>query len=123
MKSRVQELQKQARARLQALGGRPRLRVLLTGATGFLGKEFLAQAASHPHVAEVVSVVRPEEVRDRKTKQVVKVLSARERGALLLKRLHVAGKAARKFRFVEGDVEKPGFGIDAAELEHARRAA
>jgi len=117
IKARVAELQKQARAGLQALGKRPRLRVLLTGATGFLGKEFLAQAASHPHVAEVVSVVRPETIRDRKTRQVVKVLSARERGALLLKRLHVTGKTAQKFRFVEGDVEKPGFGIDAAELE------
>jgi nucleoside-diphosphate-sugar epimerase len=94
--------------------------VLLTGATGFLGKEFLAQAATHPHVAEVVSVVRPEAVRDRKTKQVVKVLSARERGTLLLKRLHVKGKASRRFRFVEGDVEKPGFGIERAELERLK---
>ena len=68
----------------------------------------------------MVSVVRPETIRDRKTKQVVKVLSARERGALLLKRLHVTGKAARRFRFVEGDIEKPGFGIDAAELERLR---
>ena len=116
MRGRVQDLQKQARERLRALGKRPRLRVLLTGATGFLGREFLAQAAAHPHVGEVVSCVRPEEVRDRRTKQVVKVRSARERGALLLKRLHVTGKAARKFRFVEGDVEKPGFGIEAAEL-------
>ena len=32
----------------------PRLRVLLTGATGFLGKEILAQAAADPHVEEVV---------------------------------------------------------------------
>jgi nucleoside-diphosphate-sugar epimerase len=120
VKARVQDLQKQARSRLQALGKRPRLRVLLTGATGFLGKEFLAQAASDPHVEEVVSVVRPETIRDRKTKQVVRVLSARERGALLLKRLFVSGKAARKFRFVEGDVEKPGFGIDAAEQERLR---
>jgi nucleoside-diphosphate-sugar epimerase len=120
VKVRVQDLQKQARSRLQALGKRPRLRVLLTGATGFLGKEFLAQAASDPHVEEVVSVVRPETIRDRKTKQVVKVLSARERGALLLRRLFVSGKAARKFRFVEGDVEKPGFGIDAAEQERLR---
>jgi nucleoside-diphosphate-sugar epimerase len=68
----------------------------------------------------VVSVVRPETVRDRKTKEVVKVVSARERGAQLLKRLHVTGKAARKFRFVEGDVEKPGFGIAAAEMERLR---
>jgi nucleoside-diphosphate-sugar epimerase len=117
VKARVRELQRQARARLQALGKRPRLRVLLTGATGFLGKELLAQAASHPHVEEVVSVVRPEVVRDRRTKQVVRVVSARDRGARLLARLHVAGRAARKFRFVEGDVEKPGFGIEKAELE------
>ena len=121
VKGRVQELQKQARAQLAALGKRPRLRVLLTGATGFLGKELLAQAASHPYVEEVVSVVRPEAIRDRKTKQVVKVLSAAERGALLLKRLHVSGKAARRFRFVEGDVEKPDFGIEKAELERLRR--
>jgi nucleoside-diphosphate-sugar epimerase len=121
VKARVVELQKQARARLAALGKRPRLRVLLTGATGFVGKEFLAQAAAHPHIEEVVSVVRPETVRDRKTKEVVKVLSARERGALLLKRLHVSGKTKARFRFVEGDVEKPGFGIDAAELRKLRR--
>jgi nucleoside-diphosphate-sugar epimerase len=35
----------------------------------------------------------------------------------LLAWLHVSGKAARKFRFVEGDVERPGFGIDPAEIE------
>ncbi len=58
VKARVADLQKQARARLAALGKRPRLRVLLTGATGFLGKEFLAQAAAHPYVDEVVCVVR-----------------------------------------------------------------
>jgi nucleoside-diphosphate-sugar epimerase len=120
LKARVQDLQKQARAKLAALGKRPRLSVLLTGATGFLGKELLAQAAGDPHVAEIVSVVRPETVRDRRTKQVVRVVSARERGAQLLKRMHVPGRAARKFRFVEGDVEKPGFGIHAAEIERLK---
>ncbi len=120
VKARVSGLQKQARAQLEALGKRPRLRVLLTGATGFLGKEFLAQAAAHPYVEEVVSVVRPETIRDRKTKEVLKVLSARERGELLLKRLHVSGKAAARFRFVEGDVEKPDFGIAEAELGRLR---
>ena len=121
VKARVAELQKLARAQLAALGKRPRLKVLLTGATGFVGKEFLAQAASHPYVEEVVSVVRPETIRDRKTKEVVKVLSARERGALLLKRLHLSGKAAARFRFIEGDVEKPDFGIEAGELERLRK--
>ncbi len=123
VKARVVDLQKQARAQLAALGKRPRLRVLLTGATGFVGKEFLAQAASHPYVEEVVSVVRPETIRDRKTKEVVKVLSARERGALLLSRLHISGKAASRFRFIEGDVEKPGFGIDAKRARAAAEGA
>ena len=45
MKARVAALQKQARGPLAARGERPRLTVLLTGATGFLGKEILAQAA------------------------------------------------------------------------------
>ena len=121
VKARVAELQKLARAQLAALGKRPRLKVLLTGATGFVGKEFLAQAASHRYVDEVVSVVRPETIRDRKTKEVVKVLSARERGVLLLKRLHLSGKAAARFRFIEGDVEKPDFGIEAGELERLRK--
>lgn len=116
LKARVRELQAQAKQRLQAQGRRPRFRVLLTGATGFLGKELLAQAAGHPHVEEVVCVVRPETIRDRKTKEVVKVLSARERGALLLKRLHVPAAAARRFQFVEGDIEQPGFGIDPKTL-------
>jgi nucleoside-diphosphate-sugar epimerase len=120
VKARVRELQKQAQAKLAALGKRPRFRVLLTGATGFLGKELLAQAAQHPHVEEVVAVVRPEEVRDRRTKEVTKLISARERGVLLLKRLHVTGKAARRFRFIEGDIEKPGFGIGKQELERLR---
>jgi nucleoside-diphosphate-sugar epimerase len=120
LKARVQELQKLARTKLAALGKRPRLRLLLTGATGFLGKELLAQAAAHPHVEEVVSVVRPETIRDRKTKEIVRVVSARERGAQLLKRMRVSGRAARKFRFIEGDVERPGFGIDPAELERLK---
>lgn len=121
VKARVSRLQKRARAQLQALGKRPRLRVLLTGATGFVGKEFLAQAAAHPYVEEVVSVVRPETVRDRKTKRVVKVLGARERGELLLSRLHVPKGARARFRFVEGDVEKPDFGIAPQELARLRR--
>lgn len=122
VKARVAELQKQARERLAALGRRPRLRVLLTGATGFLGKELLAQAAAHPYVEEVVCVVRPETLRDRRTKEVVRVLSAKERAAALLKRLGVTGKAARRFRFVEGDVEKPGFGLEPAERERLQRS-
>ncbi len=120
VKARVEELQRQARAALQARGRNPRLRVLLTGATGFLGKEILAQAAGDRHVEEIVCVVRPETLRDRKTREVIEVLSPKQRGALLLKRLHLKGALAKKFRFVDGDIEKPGFGIAAAELERLK---
>jgi nucleoside-diphosphate-sugar epimerase len=117
VKARVQHLQKQARARLEARGSRPRLRVLLTGATGFLGREILAQAAEDRRIEEVVAVVRPETVRDTRTKEVVKVLSPAERGTALLKRMQIRGASWRKFRFVDGDIEKPGFGIAPAVLK------
>jgi nucleoside-diphosphate-sugar epimerase len=120
VKERVLQLQMEARTCLRARGSRPRLRVLLTGATGFLGKEILAQAANDRAIEEVVAVVRPETIRDRRTKEVVKVLSPAERGAALLKRMHIRGAVARKFRFVEGDIEKPGFGIAPAVLAELR---
>ena len=107
VRSRVRGLQKEAQAALAAQGRHPRLRVLLTGATGFVGKEILVQAARHPHVEEVVSVVRPQAIRDRKTKKVLKTLSPRHRGAQLLKQLHIGGKDAKRFRFIKGDIEKP----------------
>ena len=94
--------------------------MLLTGATGFLGKEILAQAANDRRIEEVVAVVRPETVRDPKTKEVLRVLSPAQRGAALLKRLHLSGASAKKFRFVDGDIEKPGFGIDPGTLAELR---
>ena len=75
MRARVGRLQRDARARLEARGADPRLQLLLTGATGFLGKEVLAQAAGDRRIAQVVSVVRPETVRDPKTGRVLKRLS------------------------------------------------
>jgi nucleoside-diphosphate-sugar epimerase len=120
VKARVERLQREARAALRTRGRRPRLRVLLTGATGFLGKEILAQAADDRRIEEMVAVVRPETVRDPKTKEVVRVLGAAQRGALLLKRLHITGAKARKFRFVDGDIEKPDLGLAADELARLR---
>src|SRR5262249_20455579 len=117
VRHRVQQMQREARERL---GRRPRLRVLLTGATGFLGKEILAQAANERRIEELVAVVRPETVRDPKTKEVLRVLSPAQRGALLVKRLHITKAAARKIRFVEGDIEKPDFGIAPGELARLR---
>jgi nucleoside-diphosphate-sugar epimerase len=122
LRSRIRQLQSQAAGQLEAAGKLTGLRILLTGATGFLGKEILAQAASNPHVAEVVSVVRPEVVRDRRTQHVKRVVPAPERGKRLLKRLGLNGKAGRKFRFVDGDVEKPDLGIEPRELERLERS-
>jgi nucleoside-diphosphate-sugar epimerase len=116
VRARIARLQDDARAALAARGRNPRLRVLLTGATGFLGQEILAQAASDRRIAEVVSVVRPQTVRDPKTKAVVRVLSPTERGRLLLSRMGIGGHAARKFRFVDGDIEKPFLGIGEKDL-------
>src|SRR5262249_43662916 len=67
MREWVEKLQRQAADALRARGRNPRLRVLLTGATGFLGKEILVQVADDRRVEEVVAVVRPESVRDPKT--------------------------------------------------------
>ncbi len=120
VKQRVQHLQKEARTRLAARGSKPGLHVLLTGATGFLGKEILAQAANDRRIEQLVAVVRPETVRDPKTKEVVKVLSPAQRGAALLKRLRITGASAKRFRFVDGDIEKPGFGIAPDTLSELR---
>ncbi len=122
VKGRVHQLQREAGARLRARGSRPRLRVLLTGATGFLGKEILAQAAEDRRIEEVVAVVRPETVRDPRTKEILRVLSPAERGTALLRRLHIRGASARKFRFVDGDIEKPGFGMAPSVLAELRPA-
>jgi nucleoside-diphosphate-sugar epimerase len=116
VRERLQALQKDGRSMLRARGRNPQLHVLLTGATGFLGKEILVQASADRRIEQVVAVVRSETVRDPKTKEVLKVLSPEQRGALLLKRLHITGTRARKFRFLAGDIEKPDLGIAAAEV-------
>jgi nucleoside-diphosphate-sugar epimerase len=113
--ARVEKLRREARTRLLARGRSPRLEVLLTGATGFLGKEILVQAAADRRIARVWCVVRPETIRDPKTREVLKVLSPAQRGAVLLKRLHITGPRQRKFVFVDGDIEKPGLGIEERE--------
>ncbi len=97
--------------------GKPAVRVLLTGGTGFVGQEFLWQAAHRDEIAEVVVVIRPKEIRDRKTEELLEVLTPEQRGSDLLRRLWLEGTdAERKFRFVAGDVEEPDLGISEDEL-------
>ena len=112
----VERLRREARALLRERGRSPRLQILLTGATGFLGKEILVQAASDRRIAKVWCVVRPEKIRDPKTREVVKVLSPARRGALLLRRLAIGRVPARKFGFVEGDIERPDLGLSDCDI-------
>ncbi len=121
LKTRIDELQRQARRRLAERGTQRRLHVLLTGATGFLGQEIVTQMAADHRIREVVAVIRPETLRDRKTGAPIRTLSPRQRGAALLERLQLGPRAARKFRFVRGDVEKPAFGMARAERARLRR--
>lgn len=102
-----------AAKKLEARGADPKLHILLTGATGFLGKEILFQAATDPRIARVTAIVRSEQITDRKTGEVLRVIKAPERGALLLRRLAIAPEALSRFDFVQGDIEEPDFGLSA----------
>jgi nucleoside-diphosphate-sugar epimerase len=116
---RQQGEEQMARARDEA--GRPRLRVLLTGGTGFVGKEILWQAAHDPEIVEMVVLIRPKEIRDRKTGELLETHSPAQRGESLLGQLWLETPEERsKFRFIAGDVEQPQLGVsdeDYAELQ------
>jgi nucleoside-diphosphate-sugar epimerase len=124
IEKRLARLQEEGKAQFAAIcsDGQPALRVLLTGGTGFLGQEILYRAAQDDAIKEVVVLIRPKDIIDRKTKQVVRTLSPAERGADLLKRLWLdTPEQQAKFRFIAGDIEQPRFGVspeDHAELAH-----
>ena len=61
VRSRIPGLQADARQALKARGRDPRLHVLLTGATGFLGKEILVQAADDRRIERRRGVRRRKE--------------------------------------------------------------
>jgi nucleoside-diphosphate-sugar epimerase len=109
-KALVARLRQDAAEQLARGGARTRLRILVTGATGFFGRELLSQLADDPRVALVVALVRSRTVRDPHTGRVVRREGARARGSALLRELGIR-RAHRKFRFVRGDIEKPGLGL------------
>ena len=116
---RLEELRQQAGAQLEKLQreGHLALRVLLTGGTGFVGKEIIWQAARDDDIAEMIVVIRPRQIVDRQTGEVVRTLSPQERGERLLDRLWLDHPGIReKFSFVGGDVERPDLGIDSGLL-------
>jgi nucleoside-diphosphate-sugar epimerase len=116
VRARVAALRRDARAALLRLGHTPSLRIFLTGATGFLGKEFLVQAVCDPHVVEIVCLLRPERLASLRAKDEARLVHAGERGARLLQRLGIRGADAKRIRFVEGDVERAHLGLRAPEI-------
>ncbi len=111
---RTRELKNEAAGRLAASGG---IRLLLTGGTGFVGKEILSRAVADDAVREIVVLARPKRDRARG-----RMLSPAERGAALLDELWIDDPERRaKVRFVAGDVEAPSLGIDPDELEELRQ--
>jgi len=123
IEAKLEELRRDAREKLDAtrVDGRPRIRVLLTGGTGFVGKEILWQVAEDDDVVEVVTLIRPKQIRDRKTKEVIQTLSPAERGEALLKQLWMETPEQRaKYRFVAGDIEQPNLGISDEDLAELR---
>ncbi len=116
---RLTKLRHEAEEKLAAVteDGRPRLRVLLTGGTGFVGKEIMWQAAHDSSIAEMVVLIRPKEIRDRKTGEVTETVSPAERGEQLLTQLWLETPEERsKFRFLAGDITEPQLGIAAEEI-------
>jgi nucleoside-diphosphate-sugar epimerase len=124
IESTVAALKREAEDRLAAVTheGRRKLRVLLTGGTGFVGKEILWQAAHDDEIAEVAVLIRPKEVRDRKSGEVLEVIPPQRRGEELLGQLWLHGPDERaKFRFLAGDIEQPGLGISAEDRDELER--
>ena len=124
VKRQLGEMKDEVVRRLEAgmKDGNLGLRVLLTGGTGFVGKETIWQAAHDPDVEEMVVVIRPQKIRDRQTGEVLQTVSPADRGRRLLRQLWLEEPAARaKFRFVQGDVEQPNLGISAEELAKIRQ--
>ncbi len=116
---RIQQLRHQAQAQFAraVVDGKPALQVLLTGGTGFIGQEIIWQAAHDDAVAEMVILIRPKDIIDRKTGQKVRTISPPERGAELLRRLWLeTPEQQAKFRFIAGDIEQPLLGVAPAEL-------
>ncbi|MDY7094705.1 MAG: SDR family oxidoreductase [Acidobacteriota bacterium] len=117
---RQQGEEQMARARDES--GQPQLRVLLTGGTGFVGKEILWQAAHDPEIVEMVVLIRPKEIRDRKSGELLETLSPAQRGESLLQQLWLASPEERsKFRFIAGDVEQPQLGVSDEDYEQLQR--
>lgn len=108
----LSEIKKKAE---EQLGDGP-VRVLLTGGSGFVGKEIVAQSVKAERISEIVVLMRPKVVKDRKTGAIKESWTVDQRGQQLLEELGIQAAETKKFRFVDGDIEKPNLGISAADM-------
>ena len=126
VKRRLAEMKEEVASRLENRRNQQglRLRVLLTGGTGFVGKEVIWQAAHDPDISEMIVVIRPKVIRDRKTGEELETLAPADRGRILMRQLWLETPEQQdKFRFVAGDVEQPDLGISETDLEQIRQTA
>jgi diacylglycerol O-acyltransferase / wax synthase len=118
-RDKVDQLQDEAQWALERTRhkGRVKLRVLLTGGTGFVGKELMWQAASMPEITEMVVLIRPKTVRNREG-EVIEVIEPAERGRRVLQQLWLDSPGLEdKFRFIAGDIEQPRLGVSDEDFE------
>jgi nucleoside-diphosphate-sugar epimerase len=117
---RIEALQQEAREQFAALGPDPKYCVLLTGATGFIGKEFLLQAAANPQIETVYCLIRSRTTIQKGTGDTL-IITSHERGQALLEALEIGQPCVTKFHFITGDVEQEGLGISESDYEKLRQ--
>ena len=122
IRDRLAALREGARAALAGLGAGPRFHLLLTGATGFLGKEVLVQALEDPQVAEIVCLLRWNGATGQRAARgaALGLRAVADRGERLLRQLGIRGASARRVRFVQGDIELARLGLGACESSRLR---
>ena len=103
------------------IDGESRLTILLTGGTGFVGKEIISQIHMDPCVEKTIVLIRAKTKYHHKTGKVISHKTPEERGSDLLDELGIHKPAQRdKFQFIAGDIEKPNFGISSTDLDHIK---
>jgi nucleoside-diphosphate-sugar epimerase len=95
-----------ARARLAALGDDAPFSLLVTGGTGFVGRELVIQACRDPRVGRIVLLVRPRPP-----------ASAEDRVRQLLEDLRVPVELRGKVSALDGDIEAPALGLGPETLD------
>lgn|GEM_PF-213595 len=96
----------------------PQLCVLLTGGTGFVGKDILWRAVRIDAIKKIIVLIRPKRKRDPKTRQWTEVLSPQQRGEKLLEQLWLEKPEYReKVEFIQGDIEQPCMGVSQEDFE------